>query len=1589
MNKNKINSRSHSHLFTGASTAIMATAMMSVPANAQSIVTAPTFNSVLEAHTTMGNTTPQVNSGAIDANNTSFDGSITNNGVSNGVFENNNNAATATAIANRNGVAASLETIGSSTLPDDGIALSGVSVNSGAVTASATDANIGINATDFATGSVDVVGNTASSSATINEGSATYALAITGSEPVGYGNLATDNAAVTTDLSGSADNVAALDGTLLVSSVQIATAADSSGAVTSSSDTFLNIATTADATVNGTATLDSNTASSSFTANTRSASIGLAADDSNTSVTAAMSNAQLFDANVSGDAAALTSGTTISATIARDGTAPTQTTSFDDSSLSVSTNVVSAAAQGNIASTNITLADGLAYNTAAGNTASASIDDTAADDGDKLADISAIGGLIGVNTQVVQDGVLEAEVTSTSIAATVQSLDGSNVDVSGNRTLATATGNDVTAQIASGASSATFDASAVLASRQQLDDAGVTANASSSSVSVTVGDANASSEFVDSSVTLGGNIQAASATGSRARQSIDLEATALNANDAGSATLSIDQTPAAGDEAVSAAGAVVIASAMINQGSAVSATNTGAVIEFDAADTATNTTTAIAGNAQQAFAVGSDAGNSLSLTGTDVGSGAGIANLQTNDATSSVTAAQTGTIDATFAGSLVASSAEITGNNQSAIARGTVSSNNLSVDAQTVALGAGGTATTSTPNSLNADATAAFGVVNVQQVLAGVTASIEPTGTNAYRMQVNGGVTDASAIVNNNTMMAQAQGAVTANSISLDVGTLTSTDSSGDAVIANLQNVSGANILATANGDADSVIETQIGGAALRSSIETSGNRVTASAEAARASNVLTVTGTSLSGSGLNAVSNGDPDNDINSVTAQFGVANTQVAGTGNVTSSLRETAAGGFASSSAVVTDLDGAVTTTSVASNGNLLQALSSSNRATNAVSLEGASLSQVTAGLSNVQASSQDVSALIGFEGTDATAGTSALTVTNSGTGTFSSGYSISAGGLVTNTSGAAVSFTLSSPLTAAEAAFLTARGFTGATTGGSTISIPNAGSADFSAFTNYVANTSGSTVVTFTGFTIPGTAGTPATYNSGGVFIDAEGAITSSTIAVEGNAVQGSSIGNSAANSVTIAANSADGVAAIGTGEVVIGANPEATADADTTLASTQTLEAGSSSLTEVYTTFGIDAALGTAITDSSLSVADNSVYGEAIGNTVSNTLRVAGNDLAGTATSGVLSNSQDATSADIAATTDMDVASNVVSAGSTIALDRNVNNALGLVNNATNTLVASSTNSTSTAQANATSDTATSQNAIADGSFALVSGQRATGTLNTSATTSVFNVGLVDAATDGISNGTVSMSDNVTRAESTANRAANTMSVGAEASLGSTASLLNQQMSSTTTVANATSNIRMGVNGTSPLESLDTSSASIEGNSTLALARGNSASNTLNYSAGATYTAATGSATLSGTTTSAQANAALLNDQMNSGSVTANATGTTSIVLNATSGGTAAGVLNSAVNNNNNNVTAFAVGNTVTNTIMVGAQTAGMPNVALGNQQRNTGAVTANATSVTYTIGSNGTVLGSTMQNSGNAASATAIGNSSVSVVGGN
>lgn len=133
-------------------------------------------------------------------------------------------------------------------------------------------------------------------------------------------------------------------------------------------------------------------------------------------------------------------------------------------------------------------------------------------------------------------------------------------------------------------------------------------------------------------------------------------------------------------------------------------------------------------------------------------------------------------------------------------------------------------------------------------------------------------------------------------------------------------------------------------------------------------------------------------------------------------------------------------------------------------------------------------------------------------------------------------------------------------------------------------------------------------------------------------------------------------------------------------------------------------------------------------------------------------------------------------------------------------------------------------------------------------------------------------------------------------------------------------------------------------------------------------------------------TSAAATAVVLNDQANTGAVTAKSENASyAIVLNS---GTGTAMSNSSASLSNNTVNALAYGNSAVNNLTMGTFGAGLPSSAISNVQTNGGVIKAEASNVTFNMGVTGASTGSVIRNTGNGVTAQAVGNSSVSTIGG-
>jgi hypothetical protein len=1585
--------------------------------------TPTTFNSVVVGSIVSGDGAAQTNTGNVNAGVTSSTITTTVSGASTGSFINSTNTADALAQGNVNNVTVSLATISSAT--SDGIAIATVSDNTGAIKATATNQDAGANLTGFTSGSVAVASNSIDATTAINSGTTT----INNSIPVGYSNTASGpaTAIIGSTVTGSVATIDA-DGTLVAANTQKTLGADSSAVAGSSAAGDNNTVTLAlgSAAVNSvtaSAVLDSNNVGAAFSGNTRTASIGIAADTASFAGTAVIANSQSFDGNTT-DVNALNKASLISATVASaDGATPGAANVFSNSNLSVDSNQITSAASGNVLTGSISLASALSYNSAGTNTSAASINNVLPTGTEQ---INATGALTVASRQTNDGGAtafLSATTDDAIITASVQESIGSATTLSENRVTAAATGNTLTSNITSGTGSALFNASATLANSQSNGTSafefGVNASATDTALSLTLGDTD-NGTVSGSSGTVAGNVIASSAVGSQADQTIALSAASLVTSD-GTATLSFDASPAGTAAGLSSSGAATIASVQTNTKAPVTALTTGSSITLTSADddgVTTATDLAVTGNIQQAFAIGADAGNTLSLSGVSVGASAGVANAQVNDTNSTVTATMTGrdtlnVVESAGSASVVAPSVTLSGNRSEALATGVTAANALSVNATTVDLvsvAATGGAQTLDP-SLDADSiTASYGVLNTQDVAGNVSATANPlSAVGAFNVTVGDNTVGASVVNDANRLTAQAQAAVAANSIDLNIGTITlsgSTEANNVASVLNQQLVA-ASVTATArpNGAA-ALVFTDLGTTdsenVANASVSTSSNRVTAIADGAVATNSLSAGGTSLQvfdgatggDAGLASVTSAG----VLTANAAFTAINRQeFNSTGPVTATLRQTAStpGVVTDSALVLTDISGSATSSGIASNSNMLTALASSLEAANSLTLSGTTL-RTTGALVSSQDSDALVNALIGYDGTAGSAGTASSTY--SGTGTATGTFTVLTD--ILNNTGSAQTITFAGPnFTAAQAAYLNGiTGLSGAAAGGNTVTIAGGASINTAtAFAGFSFNSgtsgagTGDETITITNFTVPGTPASSGAPNAGGVIIALGANITGSSVSVASNSATGQALGNTASNSVSITATSldADGASASAPTTAGLLASGDYGADDDYALTSDQTVSSGSASNAVVFATFAIDQAPDKSISNATLAVDGNAQVAEAMANNVTNTLSVSATDMDVTAaTSASLANRQGGT-ANVDASSDMEAFANVQSSGSTISLDGNSNRAIGVINNASNSLTVSGTNIAGTG-ANATVTTVTNDTR-ASGSFALNNSQTtlATSDLDTTATTSIYNNDVVDTASTGIVNGSVSMANNLTFAESSANRASNSVTVAGSASNAAPAALANDQSSLATVNATATSSVTTNLTGTDAtpdLEAADNSAVSIAGNTTQSLARGNTATNTMVFTAGADFGTATSGANVNTVSGTAGGAAAMLNSQTNNGDIGASSSASYQVVLNGGAGAATAAVLNGAVSVSGNTVAATAFGNQATNRMELAVLNSGNATAAFNNLQSNTGVITATASNVNFTSSVTGTVTNGAFRNVNNAASATAVGNSSITTI---
>ena len=1014
--------------------------------------------------------------------------------------------------------------------------------------------------------------------------------------------------------------------------------------------------------------------------------------------------------------------------------------------------------------------------------------------------------------------------------------------------------------------------------------------------------------------------------------------------------------------------------------SAATTTNTIASVNTGAVGTSTIDVT---GNTQRASGALNLAQNTITTTANASDMTAGIASSQVNEDSSltltstSLAGMRVGDVPTEGA---TGSTLTVSGNTQSAFGAGNSATNGITATVTNAALdpvvgssvsnatNIGGTSDPGTSAMGAANVLATYAIANAQTQDDVTLRAITDGAGRGFELSVAGAVGTSTLVNNSNTASSSIRGNEATSTINLTLTNVATVDNDGDsapgtvAAIGNSQNVDGA-ISATTMGVAGLAVETAIGGTLDDSTVSTSSNTVSASATANTGANRIVVVANDVN-TGLTANPGATVSPTIIATgssgatsTAAFAVSSTQQA-QGSVTASLVDNATTPT-SGARIETSVDGNISESTIASNLNTLLATATGNEitpSTNAISISGTNV-QTTTAVANNQSLLADVSAVIGTPGTPAEPA-STITLTDN---TIVSGVA----DFDLSTYSAAAIQAISDYLTSISAGF---------SISGNTLSVSG--------------QTGDNSVITVN---YGGSAPIPS---SGGVIIAAGANITDSTLSVDGNRTEGEVTGNTATNRILVdAANIAQGSVLTTADAEVNYSTLAATASADNALTNSQTIDSDTLN-TSVAGAFAITQVPSTAVDGSTLSVSGNTQMATTTGNEGVNQIALSATNMDTTAALLSVQSGDAAASA----TSTVEIYAPAATLDSTVEMNRNVNQAVATLNTVNNAVSVTAANITSASNgANAVLEStitasATTQGATADNVLNNVQIARTSvaATANTQVVNGDGGIGFnLPYATAGINTSTISLDANRTVAQSTANNAVNTMALNGGATLAATGGVLNQQLSSATSTATASSDVALVVaDGTN--EAVDGSSISIDGNRTTAQASGNVASNALNVSALSLTATGAGSSSLNGgvATASEGTNSTygVLNAQGNSGDVTATVTAVNYGGIFAGSTATSPVVDASSLTLNGNSVAASAVGNSASNSLTLAALNYGTSSAAIGNEQGNTADITATITEARLVLNPIGGVGASTLSAVGNTISSSAVGNSVVSTL---
>lgn len=362
-----------------------------------------------------------------------------------------------------------------------------------------------------------------------------------------------------------------------------------------------------------------------------------------------------------------------------------------------------------------------------------------------------------------------------------------------------------------------------IANKQSKTDAAIEASATNPVIEAII-------EPTQASITLSGN--SASATATANRQSNTLASDSLHPP-----TVSIDTHLATNGDRLTAYAPVVIAAQQTADDAPVRADADFTYIGM-IADDVVESSLATIDNRQEALAASNDAASTISLSGNNGGTGAGIASRQSISAGSDVSASMAG-VSRIVTQEMVRSDVAMDGNLQRAIATGNGATNALSTDVLSIEDAASyGTPSTVRPYG-GAEVNAAYAILSDQHSGGDVSA----TADGGFRTVAADSVVDSSVSADRNALAAAAYGNESGNSAALTANSIdTGYRGGASANVTNVQTADGAVAAETYGGTTIKLLSDLLG-----SSVSAAGNRIQSIATANRADgNLLAVRATSI-----------------------------------------------------------------------------------------------------------------------------------------------------------------------------------------------------------------------------------------------------------------------------------------------------------------------------------------------------------------------------------------------------------------------------------------------------------------------------------------------------------------------------------------------------------------------------------------------------------------------------------------------------------------------------------------------------------------------------------------------------------------------